>query len=174
MLSSTGNSSGIVPLNSRMVCRTFAPTSRCVRFAASFPFTSSRRSFSSAWVVRNRFAAFSDLDHFADVSKMILNTMPAVETRQPGLLDNGLEISVLRVFENLCQISTLPILIARFIDLPDSLERRRLGTDCLRNFLCHYFFPPFVHTLTSTIVIVSLPKMSTTFTAILRRPGAHS
>ncbi len=26
-------------------------------------------------------AAFPDLDHFADVSKMILNTMPAIETR---------------------------------------------------------------------------------------------
>ena len=32
-------------------------------------------------------------------------------------------------------------------------------------------FPP---TLTSTMVIVSLPKMSTTLTAILRRPGWHS
>jgi hypothetical protein len=39
---------------------------------------------------------------------------------------------------------------------------------------CHYFFFPFFPTLTSTIIIVSLPKMSTTFTAILRRPGAHS
>ena len=38
----------------------------------------------------------------------------------------------------------------------------------------HYFFPPFFPTLTSTIVIVSLPKMSTTFTAIFRRPGSHS
>ncbi len=38
-------------------------------------------------------------------------------------------------------------------------------------YLRRYFFPP---TLTSTIVIVSLPKMSTTFTAILRRPGVHS
>jgi hypothetical protein len=33
---------------------------------------------------------------------------------------------------------------------------------------------PFFPTLTSTVVIVSLPKMSTTFTAILRRPGVHS
>ena len=38
----------------------------------------------------------------------------------------------------------------------------------------HYFFPPFFPTLTSTIVMVSLPKMSTTLTAILRRPGRHS
>jgi hypothetical protein len=45
---------------------------------------------------------------------------------------------------------------------------------CLRNFFRHYFLPPFFPTLTSTIVMVSLPKMSTTFTAILRRPGAHS
>ena len=36
---------------------------------------------------------------------------------------------------------------------------------------CHYLFPP---TLTATIVIVSLPKMSTTLTASLRRPGGHS
>ena len=34
----------------------------------------------------------------------------------------------------------------------------------------HYFFP----TATSTIVMVSLPKMSTTLTASLRRPGSHS
>jgi hypothetical protein len=33
---------------------------------------------------------------------------------------------------------------------------------------------PLIHTVTSTIVIVSLPKMSTTLTAIVRRPGAHS
>nr|VFK22846.1 MAG: hypothetical protein BECKLFY1418C_GA0070996_11291 [Candidatus Kentron sp. LFY] len=31
-----------------------------------------------------------------------------------------------------------------------------------------------VHTITSTMVMVSLPKISTTFTAILRRPGATS
>jgi hypothetical protein len=37
--------------------------------------------------------------------------------------------------------------------------------------LRRYFFPP---TLTSTIVIVSLPKMSTTLTASLRRPGPGS
>jgi hypothetical protein len=30
------------------------------------------------------------------------------------------------------------------------------------------------HTFTSTMVMVSLPKMSTTLTAILRRPGVHS
>ena len=35
----------------------------------------------------------------------------------------------------------------------------------------HYAFPP---TLTSTMVIVSLPKMSTTFMATLPRPGPHS
>jgi hypothetical protein len=33
---------------------------------------------------------------------------------------------------------------------------------------------PVVHTFTSTIVIVSVPKMSTTLTASLRRPGRHS
>ncbi|MEI7900858.1 MAG: hypothetical protein WCK89_11435, partial [bacterium] len=56
----------------------------------------------------------------------------------------------------------------------DPLERRSMSTGCLRNFLRHYFFPPFFPTLTSTIVIVSFPKISTTFTAILRRPGVHS
>lgn len=39
---------------------------------------------------------------------------------------------------------------------------------------CHYFFPPRLGMLTSTIVMVSLPKMSTTFTAIFRSPAGHS
>ena len=71
-------------------------------------------------------AAFTNLDHFADVSKMILNTLPAVETRHPGLLDYGLEVAVLRVLKNLGQVAALPILIACFIDLTDPLESQRM------------------------------------------------
>ena len=37
----------------------------------------------------------------------------------------------------------------------------------------HFLFPP-LPTFTSIIVIVSFPKISTTFTAVLRRPGGHS
>ena len=72
MLSTTGNSSGIVPPNSRMVCRTFAPTSRCVRFAASFTLylvpaqlllrlgraKQVRRQFRAAPVIQNLLALF--------------------------------------------------------------------------------------------------------------------
>jgi len=35
-------------------------------------------------------APLFDFDHFADVSKMVLNAMSAIETRQFGLLDYGL------------------------------------------------------------------------------------
>jgi hypothetical protein len=100
--------------------------------------------------------------------------MPAVETRQLSLLDYSLKVPVLRVFQDLRQVAALPILVIRFIRALDPLERRRMSSGCLYNFRRHYFFPPFFPTFTSTIVIVSLPKMSTTLTASLRRPGVHS
>jgi hypothetical protein len=56
-----------------------------------------------------------------------------------------------------------------FVDVNEMILST-MPAGCLR----HYFLPPFFPTLTSTIVIVSFPKMSTTFTAIFRRPGVHS
>src|SRR5664280_1632626 len=111
--------------------------------------------------------AIPNLDHFADVSKMVINMMPAIETRQLSLLYYSFEVPVLRVFQDICQVAALPILVIRFVRALDLLERRRMPAGCLFNFLCHYFFPPFFPTLTSTIVIVSFPQMSTPLTAIL-------
>src|SRR3972149_5766885 len=44
-------------------------------------------------------------------------------------------------------------------------------THIVYHFVSFHLFPPM---FTSTIVIVSFPKMSTTLTASLRRPGGHS
>lgn len=42
-------------------------------------------------------ATFSDLDHFADVSKMILNAVSTIETGHFGLFNNPLKIAVITV-----------------------------------------------------------------------------
>lgn len=43
-----------------------------------------------------------------------------------------------------------------------------MPANCLRDFFRHYFFHPFFPELTSTIVILSLPKISTTIPPITR------
>jgi len=58
---------------------------------------------------------------------MVFNTMPAVEARQPGLLDHGFEVPVLRVLQNVGQIAAFPILVIRLIRPLDPLERRQMG-----------------------------------------------
>ena len=41
-------------------------------------------------------------DHFADISKMVINTMSAVETCKFCFLDYCFKVSVLRVFKHIC------------------------------------------------------------------------
>jgi hypothetical protein len=65
---------------------------------------------------------------------MVLNAMPTVETRQLGLLDHGLEIAILRIFQNLGQIAALPILIIRIVRPRYPLERRQKAPGGLLDF----------------------------------------
>ena len=135
MLSATGNSSGMVPPNSRMVCRTLAPTSRestllfnafvrqllPARLDGEIGLAMRHDFFAGIGVLNDEvtgiagetssyngsFRTTPEGDHFADVSKMVFDAMPAVETGQFGLLDHGLEVPVLGIFQNVRQPPTL-------------------------------------------------------------------
>ena len=64
----------------------------------------------------------ADLDHFCDVNEMVLNPLPAVETKRPCGLDDGLKIPVLGVSKDLGKVPTGSELVARRIGAADSLK----------------------------------------------------
>src|SRR5205085_3063306 len=71
-------------------------------------------------------AAFADLDHFGDITEMILNALSAVETRELRLLDGVLEIAIIGVAEYLGELAAGPIFRPRFVRAPDAFKRRGL------------------------------------------------
>ena len=69
--------------------------------------------------------ALADFDHFGDINEMILGPLAAVETSRAGFFDDGLEVAVVRVAENLGKVAAGPEFAASGIGTADELERRR-------------------------------------------------
>ncbi len=66
--------------------------------------------------------ATADANHFADVSKMVLDPMTTVETGHLRLLDHRLKVPVLRILQHVGQVAAFPKLVSRLIGALDRLE----------------------------------------------------
>ena len=63
------------------------------------------------------------VDHFGDVTEMVVDPMAAVEAGSAGLGDDLHEVTVVAVVENLSEIPTRPVLVSGIVGAADLLER---------------------------------------------------
>jgi hypothetical protein len=80
---------------------------------------------------------------------MVFNPVPAVETRQLGLGDNSLEVAVLGVVQDLCQVSAFPILIPTCIRPANPLKRRLVSVARFHHVVTHLLPPKRFHDVRS-------------------------
>jgi hypothetical protein len=72
--------------------------------------------------LRRALCSLADFDHIGDLNEMILYSLATVETGGAGRFDDGLEIPVIRVAENLGEVPTGPEFIARRIGAADRFK----------------------------------------------------
>jgi hypothetical protein len=83
---------------------------------------------------------------------MILDALPAVETRDSGFLNHLLKIAVVGVAENFGEFAAGPEFVAGGIDTADALKRRLMVRIAGRaHFRCHADPPHFVPLLNVSI-----------------------
>ena len=64
----------------------------------------------------------SFFDHSGDFNEMILHPLTAIEAGGVGRLDDGLEITVIRIAENLGEVATGPEFVTGRIRAADGFE----------------------------------------------------
>ena len=65
-------------------------------------------------------------DHFADLTKMILDSVAAVETGQFGLLDDALEITIVAVVQDSRKLAARPRLHPTIVRAFNPFKERKI------------------------------------------------
>ena len=68
-------------------------------------------------------SAFTYLDHFGDLTEMVLDSLATIETGGLGPFYHLLEVAVVRVPEDLCKVAAGPVCRSGGVGTADSLER---------------------------------------------------
>jgi len=72
--------------------------------------------------LRRALRSLADFDHIGDLNEMILYSLATVETGGAGRFDDGLEIPVIRVAENLGEVPTGPEFVTRRVGAADGFK----------------------------------------------------
>ena len=68
------------------------------------------------------FCPGANVNHFADIGKMVLNCETTVLTGKLGTLDGIRETTPLGIFQNQLEFASQPVFFAVFVDMLDTLK----------------------------------------------------